>query len=81
MQEVGVGVALVAEPVVLEEVCGSQGTPAAPQITLPPTDAIPTADAPGPSGAGGVGPMAALAVFLAIVLAGALATHTARRRS
>ena len=56
VQEVGVGVALVAEPVVLEEVCGSQGTPAAPKITPPPTDTIPTADAPGASGAGGVGP-------------------------
>ncbi len=44
VQQVGAGVALVAEPVVLEEVCGTQGTPAAPQITLPPTDTIPTTD-------------------------------------
>jgi len=68
--------ALVAEPVVLSEACGSQGTPeppAAPAITLPPTDTFST---PNVSQAGR-GLAAGLFLLLVISLS---ATIAAERR-
>ena len=70
---------LVAEPVVLSEACGSQGTPAppAPTITLPPTDAVPSASQGAASTwtPGGV-VATALALVIAAIVAG-LATVSA----
>lgn len=57
---------LVAEPVVLSEACGSQGTPAppaGPTITLPPTDTLAEGEASRPG--------SPLGLFLAIALIGA----------
>ena len=68
--------ALVAEPVVLSEACGSQGTPeppAAPRITLPPTDTPIARD--DPQAAQGLA--AGLFILLLISLA---ATIAAERR-
>jgi len=69
---------LVAEPVVLSEACGSQGTPAppaAPTITLPPTDT---------SGEGLAEPSGGLAgvifLLLAISLSGTIAARRPSRR-
>jgi hypothetical protein len=68
--------ALVAEPVVLSEACGSQGTPeppAAPTITLPPTDTFIAPDDP----QAGEGLAAGLFLLLVTALA---ATIAAERR-
>ena len=74
---------LVAEPVVLSEACGSQGTPAppAPTITLPPTDAGPSASQAAASTwtPGGVF-ATALAFVIAAIVAG-LAAVSANRIS
>ncbi len=66
--------ALVAEPVVLSEACGSQGTPeppAAPTITLPPTDIFGAPNEP----QAGDGVAAGLFLLLVISLSAAIAAE------
>jgi hypothetical protein len=79
--------ALVAERVVISEACGSQGTPAppaAPTLTLPPTDTVPSGTQGEASTGGPVGVLAvafALLAALAADLTAAWAIRVSRRGS